>query len=174
MQLSPASVALIRNRAATARERSSRLLSPKATPPMRLALLLAASAVATMAAPLSFVKDVMPILNKASCTSGPCHGGAKGKNGFKLSLRGYDPEFDYRAIVHEMQGRRLNRIDPANSLILLKPSMSIAHGGGMRLDPQSAYYNTVLQWIADGAQFGDPAAATVSAITSPRTVTSDE
>ncbi|MCC6536314.1 MAG: DUF1553 domain-containing protein [Bryobacterales bacterium] len=129
---------------------------------MRLALLLAASAVATMAAPLSFVKDVMPILNKASCTSGPCHGGAKGKNGFKLSLRGYDPEFDYRAIVHEMQGRRLNRIDPANSLILLKPSMSIAHGGGMRLDPQSAYYNTVLQWIADGAQFGDPAAATVS------------
>lgn len=114
------------------------------------------------APPLSFVKDVMPILNKASCTSGPCHGGAKGKNGFKLSLRGYDPEFDYRAIVHEMQGRRLNRTDPANSLVLLKPAMKIAHGGGLRLDPGSNYYNTVLQWISEGGQFGDPVAATVS------------
>ena len=111
---------------------------------------------------LSFVKDVMPILNKVSCTSGPCHGGAKGKNGFKLSLRGYDPEFDYRAIVHEMQGRRLNRTDPANSLVLLKPSMKIAHGGGMRLDPGSTYYNTVLRWISEGGQFGDPVSATVS------------
>ncbi|MBM3796549.1 MAG: DUF1553 domain-containing protein [Acidobacteria bacterium] len=129
---------------------------------MRLALILTASAAAASAAPLSFVKDVMPIINKASCTSGPCHGGAKGKNGFKLSLRGYDPEFDYRAIVHEMQGRRLNRIDPANSLILLKPSMSIAHGGGMRLDPKSAYYNTVLQWISEGAPFGDAAAGAVT------------
>ena len=80
----------------------------------RILPLLFVPAVAAWAAPpsLSFVKDVMPILNKTSCTSGPCHGGAKGKNGFKLSLRGYDPEFDYRAIVHEMQGRRLNRQVP--------------------------------------------------------------
>lgn len=131
--------------------------------PLVPAILLAAAAgTLAGAAPLSFVKDVMPILNKASCTSGPCHGGAKGKNGFKLSLRGYDPEFDYRAIVHEMQGRRLNRTDPANSLVLLKPAMKIAHGGGLRLDPGSNYYNTVLQWISEGGQFGDPVAATVS------------
>jgi hypothetical protein len=126
-------------------------------------LILTSSATAFAAEPaLSFVKDVMPILNKASCTSGPCHGGAKGKNGFKLSLRGYDPEFDYRAIVHEMQGRRINRTDPANSLVLLKPSMKIAHGGAMRIDPSSAYYNTVLRWISEGAPFGDPVSGTVA------------
>jgi hypothetical protein len=126
-------------------------------------LILTVSSTAFAAEPaLSFVKDVMPILNKASCTSGPCHGGAKGKNGFKLSLRGYDPEFDYRAIVHEMQGRRINRTDPANSLILLKPSMKIAHGGAMRIDPSSEYYNTVLRWISEGAPFGDPVSGTVA------------
>ena len=132
----------------------------------RIILVLIAVAVGSAAPPpasqLSFVKDVMPILNKASCTSGPCHGGAKGKNGFKLSLRGYDPEFDFRAIVHEMQGRRLNRTDPANSLIMLKPAMQIAHGGGMRLDPSSAYYNPVLQWISQGAPYGDPVSGAVS------------
>ena len=131
---------------------------------MRRILLFMTAAATAMAAEasLSFVKDVMPILNKTSCTSGPCHGGAKGKNGFKLSLRGYDPEFDYRAIVHDMQGRRLNRTDPANSLVLLKPAMTIAHGGGMRIDPASAYYKTVLEWISQGAPFGDPVAGTVS------------
>lgn len=117
------------------------------------------------AAPLSFVKDVMPILNKTGCTSGPCHGGAKGKNGFKLSLRGYDPEFDYRAIVHEMAGRRFNRTDPSKSLILLKPTMQLAHGGGPRFEASSDYYKTVLDWIAQGGQFGDAAGAAVSQLT---------
>jgi hypothetical protein len=119
-------------------------------------------AVVSTAAPLSFVKDVMPVLNKAGCTSGPCHGGAKGKNGFKLSLRGYDPEFDYRAIVHEMAGRRWNRTDPVNSLVLLKPVMAIPHGGGLRFDEKSRYYKIVLDWIAQGAPYGDPVAATVT------------
>ena len=101
----------------------------------RLTLLLAAGPL--MGAP-TFVKDVMPVLNKASCTSGPCHGGAKGKNGFKLSLRGYDPEFDYRAIVHDMSGRRFNRTEPSNSLVLLKPTMELAHGGGQRFESELA------------------------------------
>ena len=96
----------------------------------RLALLLAAAPL--FGAP-TFLKDVMPILNKAGCTSGPCHGGAKGKNGFKLSLRGYDPEFDYRAIVHDMAGRRFNRTEPSQSLVLLKPTMQLAHGSELRL-----------------------------------------
>ena len=62
---------------------------------------------------ISFVRDVMPIINKVGCTSGPCHGAAKGKNGFKLSLRGYDPHFDYQMFVHDVSGRRINRVDPA-------------------------------------------------------------
>ena len=69
---------------------------------------------------VSFVRDVMPILNKASCTSGTCHGAAKGKNGFKLSLRGYDPEFDYRALISDLSGRRFNRVVVDDSLMLLK------------------------------------------------------
>lgn len=128
------------------------------------ALIFASIAATTTAAPtpVSFVKDVMPILNKASCTSGPCHGAAKGKNGFKLSLRGYDPEFDYRAIVHDMSGRRFNRTDPAKSLILLKPAGQIAHGGGLRFEQDSPYYKTILQWISDGTPFGDPVSAQVA------------
>ncbi len=130
---------------------------------LRLMLPLAAAAAAA-GAPVTFVKDVMPILNKTGCTSGPCHGGAKGKNGFKLSLRGYDPEFDYRAIVHDLSGRRYNRTEPARSLMLLKPAMQLPHGGGPRLEPGSPYYNTVLQWISEGAAFGDPVSAEVTTL----------
>jgi hypothetical protein len=129
----------------------------------RLALLLAAPLFgAPMFGAPTFVKDVMPILNKAGCTSGPCHGGAKGKNGFKLSLRGYDPEFDYRAIVHDMAGRRFNRTEPSQSLVLLKPAMQLAHGGGLRFEAGTPYYETILEWIAGGAQFGDPVAGQVT------------
>src|SRR2546425_12748436 len=71
-------------------------------------------------APVSFVRDVMPILNKVGCSAGTCHGAAKGKNGFKLSLRGYDPEFDYDRLIHDVSGRRFNRADPARSLLLLR------------------------------------------------------
>src|SRR5438270_11070531 len=99
-------------------------------------------------APVSFVRDVMPILNKVGCTSGPCHGGAKGKNGFKLSLRGYDPEFDYRAIIHDLSGRRFNRTDPASSLVPLKPTQQLPHGGGLRFDTASRYYKIVLVWLS--------------------------
>jgi hypothetical protein len=106
---------------------------------------------------LTFLRDVAPVLNKAGCTSGPCHGAAKGKNGFKLSLRGYDPEFDYRALLYDLSGRRFNRSDPARSLMLAKPTQQVAHGGGLRFDLGSRYYNTILQWIAAGAPYGDPA-----------------
>jgi hypothetical protein len=111
---------------------------------------------------VSFVKDVMPILNKVGCTSGTCHGSAKGKNGFKLSLRGYDPESDYRSLIHDLSGRRFNRTDPARSLMILKPAMQLPHGGGLRFEPGSDYYNTVLRWISEGAQYGDPVAGQVT------------
>src|ERR1700742_3392969 len=110
---------------------------------------------------VNFIKDVMPILNKAGCTSGPCHGAAKGKNGFKLSLRGYDPEFDFEALLYDLSGRRFNRADPGRSLMLAKPTQEVAHGGGLRFDIGSNYYKTIYNWIAQGVPYGDPAADSV-------------
>ena len=105
---------------------------------------------------VSFLRDVEPILNKVGCTAGTCHGSAKGKNGFKLSLRGYDPEFDYEVLLYDMSGRRFNRADPARSLMLAKPTQQVPHGGGLRIEPGSRYYNTILRWISSGVPFGDP------------------
>src|SRR5215475_15646214 len=110
---------------------------------------IAAAAFAAESQP-TFLRDVAPILNKAGCTQGTCHGAAKGKNGFKLSLRGYDPEYDYRSLIQDLSGRRFNRADPAQSLMLLKPTAQVPHGGGVKLEIGSAYYNTILQWITEG------------------------
>src|SRR5262249_48748213 len=63
--------------------------------------------------PVSFVREVMPILSKTGCNAGTCHGAAKGKNGFKLSLRGYDPDYDHHALIDDISGRRFSRTDPA-------------------------------------------------------------
>src|SRR5436305_13880248 len=104
---------------------------------MTLKLLLAVSLAATTLAAqekVSFLRDVAPILNRVGCTSGTCHGAAKGKNGFKLSLRGYDPQYDYEALLYDLSGRRFNRADPGKSLMLAKPSQDIAHGGGQRFE----------------------------------------
>ena len=106
---------------------------------------------------VTFLRDVAPILNKVGCTSGTCHGAAKGKNGFKLSLRGYDPQFDYEALLYDLSGRRFNRADPGRSLMLAKPSQEVAHGGGQRFEKGSDYYKTIYNWIAQGVPFGDPA-----------------
>jgi hypothetical protein len=113
---------------------------------------------------VSFVRDVEPILNKVGCTQGTCHGAAKGKNGFKLSLRGYDPQFDYDHLVRDLSGRRFNRADPARSLMLLKPTGQVAHGGGQRFEVDSPYYQTILQWISEGVPFGDPKAGAVKQV----------
>ncbi len=107
--------------------------------------------------PTNFIRDVMPVLNRTGCTGGACHGSAKGKNGFKLSLRGYDPEFDYRALLFEVSGRRFNRAAPAESLMLAKPAMQIPHEGGLRFEVDSNYYKTIHKWISEGAPYGDPA-----------------
>ena len=110
---------------------------------------------------VTYLRDVAPILNKVGCTSGTCHGAAKGKNGFKLSLRGYDPQFDYEALLYDLAGRRFNRADPARSLMLAKPTQEVPHGGGLRFDVGSDYYKTIYNWIAQGVPFGDPAADSV-------------
>jgi len=128
---------------------------------MQLRLLLAAvSASAGMASAddqVTFLRDVAPILNKVGCTSGPCHGAAKGKAGLKLSLRGYDPDFDYQVLLYDLGGRRVNRADPGRSLMLAKPTQEVPHGGGLRIPPGSKYYTTIYNWIAQGVPFGDPA-----------------
>jgi hypothetical protein len=100
--------------------------------------------------PVSFVRDVMPILSKAGCNSGPCHGTPKGKNGFKLSLRGYDPEWDHEQLVLDLSSRRFNRSHPADSLLLLKPANLVPHEGGFRFGTDHRYYKTLLQWIREG------------------------
>lgn len=133
---------------------------------LRRLILTASIAVAAYGADghVTFLRDVAPILNKVGCTSGTCHGAAKGKNGFKLSLRGYDPQFDYRAMLYDLSGRRFNRAEPAKSLILAKPSQEVAHGGGQRFTKDSDYYKTIYNWIAQGVPFGDPAKDSVTAL----------
>ncbi len=111
---------------------------------------------------VNFLRDVAPILNKVGCTNGTCHGAAKGKNGFKLSLRGYDPQFDYEALLYDLGSRRFNRADPGRSLMLTKPTQQVAHEGGLRFDINSDYYKIIYNWIAQGVPFGDPSADSVS------------
>lgn len=98
----------------------------------------------------SFRNDVLPVMTKAGCNSGPCHGAAAGKNGFKLTLRGYDPETDYYTLTHQALARRTDRLEPAKSLILLKPTLTLQHGGGRRFAVGSPEYQVIAGWIAEG------------------------
>jgi Protein of unknown function (DUF1553)/Protein of unknown function (DUF1549)/Bacterial Ig-like domain (group 2) len=98
----------------------------------------------------SFRNDVLPVMTKVGCNSGPCHGAAAGKNGFKLTLRGYDPITDYYTLTHQALARRTNPIEPARSLILLKPTLTIPHGGGRRFDVGSPEYKVIAGWIGQG------------------------
>ncbi len=99
----------------------------------------------------SFAQEVMPVLSKSGCNMGACHGNLNGKGGFKLSLRGEDAKFDYAAIVRELQGRRVNLLQPSNSLVLQKPAGILAHQGGVRFRRDSADYQLLLDWISAGA-----------------------
>lgn len=106
-------------------------------------------------APL-FGRDVVPVFYKLGCSAGACHGSFAGKGGFRLSLFASDPAADYRE-VRGVFGRRVNPQVPEDSLLLLKPSAQLAHGGGLRLKPGSDEYRLLRDWIAAGAKF-DPAA----------------
>lgn len=101
--------------------------------------------------PVSFRLDVMPVLMKAGCNSGGCHGASRGKDGFHLSLFGYDPEGDYDKLTREWVGRRLNLAIPEESLLLEKALAKVPHGGGQRLTTNSPAYLTLLKWIEAGA-----------------------
>lgn len=99
----------------------------------------------------SFRNHVQAVLAKTGCNSGACHGAAAGKNGFRLSLRGFDAEGDYLVLTHQAKGRRVRLADPGRSLLLTKPSGLLSHGGGRRFEPGSREYAVLADWIADGA-----------------------
>ena len=115
--------------------------------------------------PLHFVNDIVPLLSLHGCNAGGCHGKASGQNGFKLSLFGFDPAFDYNAIVKEARGRRMFPASPDSSLLLAKPAGRMPHGGGRRLDPDSEDYRTLRRWMAQGTPLGDGNAPTLQKLT---------
>jgi hypothetical protein len=111
---------------------------------------------------VSFVTDVQPVLSRLGCNAGTCHGAQSGKNGFKLSLRGYDPLFDYRALTDDLEGRRFNRAAPEKSLMLMKPAGAVPHQGGVLVQPGEPYYELLRRWIAQGVKLDLDAPRVVS------------
>ena len=101
---------------------------------------------------IDYVRDVMPVLSKLGCNAGTCHGAKDGKNGFKLSLRGYDPIYDVRAFTDELASRRVNVASPADSLMLLKSTGVVPHEGSQVTPAGSKYYRILHDWIASGAK----------------------
>jgi hypothetical protein len=110
---------------------------------------------------VDFAGAVVPALTKQGCNSGGCHGKASGQNGFKLSLFGFEPAEDYEYLVKESRGRRLNIVAPDQSLLLLKPTGQVAHGGGKRLEKGSPAYGLLRRWISQGAPADGPDAPIV-------------
>ena len=126
------------------RQPSSRYLLP-------LLLVGVALSQSTRADTVSFRRDVMAVLSKAGCNMGACHGNASGKGGFRLSLRGQDPEFDYRWLTRESDGRRIDRLHPERSLALQKPLGQVPHQGGVRFRQGSLEQQILAEWITAGA-----------------------
>lgn len=106
---------------------------------------------ATADVPVSFSREVEPILTRLGCNQGACHGAQHGRGGFRLSLRGFDPVFDHQQIVQSAEGRRVVLSDPERSIVLAKPTLVMEHGGGERVSKQSRAYATLLRWLDDGA-----------------------
>src|SRR5579875_2637392 len=117
---------------------------------------------------VDFERHVMGVFGRMGCNSGSCHGSFQGKGGFRLSLFGYDPGKDYLALTREAEGRRLNRTDPDNSLLLLKATGRVPHEGQTRFGRDSWAYHLLRNWIADGAHW-QPGSGTIVkiAITPP-------
>jgi hypothetical protein len=99
---------------------------------------------------VSFERDVLPVLSRAGCNAGACHGNLNGKGGFKLSLKGEDPAADLATLTRDMLARRTNPHDPDRSLLLLKPTGAVPHEGGVRFSKLSTEYSVLRKWIASG------------------------
>jgi len=113
---------------------------------------------------INFANQIVPIFTKLGCNAGGCHGKASGQNGFKLSLLGFEPTVDYDALVKEGRGRRLFPARPEQSLLLLKATAKVPHGGGRRLEAGSHEYRLITRWIATGVPFGKADDPTVARI----------
>lgn len=99
---------------------------------------------------VDFERDIIPIFSRAACNAGACHGKARGQNGFQLSLLGFDAQFDFDALTKEARGRRVFTPEPERSLLLLKPTGRLPHGGGKRLEFGSSEHETLRRWIVSG------------------------
>jgi hypothetical protein len=106
--------------------------------------------------PISFKLDVMPVFMKSGCNQGSCHGAARGKDGFRLSLFGFDPDGDHYRLTHEINGRRVNLALPRESLLMEKPTGHVPHTGGTRFIEQSELYQTLLRWLEAGSPQDPP------------------
>ena len=130
-----------------------------------IAMVAGASLAADPARPLNFINDIQPILTKSSCNAGACHAKAiTGQRGFRLSVLGFEAEEDYEAIVKQGKGRRVFPPAPEESLLLTKAANITPHGGGVKLDPKSDGYRTIVRWIAEGMPYtneGDPTLASI-------------
>ena len=120
-------------------------------------LAFAGRAAAEDARPIDFRTDVIAALSRAGCNQGACHGSPQGKNGFRLSLRGYDPDVDIATLTRAEGSRRVDRAEPANSLFLLKGSGRVPHQGGVLLRPNDSAYRVLLRWVQEGCRDAGPA-----------------
>jgi hypothetical protein len=102
--------------------------------------------------PIAFERETLAVLTKQGCNSGACHGSPSGKGGFRLSLRGFDPQLDEWTLIREEGGRRTNPLEPEASLLLEKPMMRLPHGGGLKLTRKEPGYAVLRQWIAEGCR----------------------
>ena len=101
--------------------------------------------------PIRFQFETLAVITKQGCNSGSCHGSPQGKGGFSLSLFAYDPTIDQQSLVRGGLNRRVNLLDPDESLLLKKPTLRIAHGGGKRLRKGEFALSILRQWIQEGA-----------------------
>ncbi|HYT93478.1 MAG TPA: DUF1549 and DUF1553 domain-containing protein, partial [Gemmataceae bacterium] len=123
---------------------------------MGLLALTTAKARADEPRPVDFRTDVIAALSRAGCNQGACHGSPMGKNGFRLSLRGYDPNIDLYTLTRGELGRRVDRLRPENSLFLLKGTGTVAHQGGVRFRPGDPAYEVLKRWVAEGCRDAGP------------------
>src|SRR6202044_396011 len=110
---------------------------------------------ASVTPPLSFRLDVMPVFMRSGCNTGSCHGAARGKDGFRISLFGFDPEGDYYRLTREMVGRRVNLAVPDDGTMLEKSIGAVTHTGGKRMEKGDEYYTTLKTWIEAGVPNDD-------------------
>ena len=114
--------------------------------------------------PISFRLDVMPVFMRSGCNVGSCHGAARGKDGFRLSLFGFDPEGDHYRLTREINGRRINLAIPAEGLLMEKAAGKVPHTGGQRIKEGDDYYQTLIRWHEAGAPNDPPSVATPTSL----------